>query len=628
MLIFSSFRDIGIAISRKPFYGSPNNASRQSLELVGREMQFTSKELKSVGSYKLVRDETSFSFIIFRMVVDTGCIDVQEILLRKHRGDAIGNAFAFGIAILSLYLHLVAGVIVHLTWEKISMSPQYLTLSWLQQVILYRVCLHLVAGVIVRVGKDLHIASVSHLVLATASHPLSSIAKVLTVHLETGEFPISLQEKEHSFVNCKYHYHPRDPNSKVPIPRRSHLQSPSSMGIDTTAAVAAAVDGDSESASLLIPKSSSTNPQKIPKDSFNMAYIIYFTLGAGYLLPWNAFITAVDYFSYLYPDVSVDRVFSIVYMLIGLTSLLFIVSFAHKSNSFVRINVGMVLFVIALLVVPLMDVWYIKGRVGVYGGFYMTVTLVGLCGVADGLVQGGVVGNAGELPERYMQAVVAGTAASGVLVSVLRVLTKAIYPQDARGLRQSANLYFIVSIVAVNEEKEEKGDLTGKLWRSTLWDIVGTVKWYGFGIMIIYVVTLSIFPGSVTEDVSSEILKDWYPIILVAGYNVFDLIGKSSTPLYLIENAKVAIGASFARLLFLPLFYGCLHGPEIFRTEIPVTVLTCLLGLTNGYFTCVLMILTPKTVQLQHAETAGIVLVLYLVVGLAIGSVLSWFWVI
>ncbi|KAK6139233.1 hypothetical protein DH2020_027029 [Rehmannia glutinosa] len=235
--------------------------------------------------------------------------------------------------------------------------------------------------------------------------------------------------------------------------------------------------------------------------------------------------------------------------------------------------------------VPLMDVWYVKGRVGVYGGYYATVAVVGLCGVADGLVQGGVVGNAG---------------------SCLR---------DLKSL-------------AVNEEKEQKGDITGKLWRSTLWDIVGTVKWYGSGILIIYVVALSIFPGSVTEDVHSDTLKDWYPIILIAGYNVFDLIGKSLTPLYLMENAKVAIGASFGRLLFLPIFYGCLHGPDFFKTEIPITILTCLLGLTNGYFTCVLMILAPKTVQLQHAETAGIVLVLYLVFGLAIGSVVSWFWVL
>lgn len=420
------------------------------------------------------------------------------------------------------------------------------------------------------------------------------------------------------------------------------------MGITTAAAAAA--DGDSESAALLPP-----NPDKIPRDTFHLAYIIYFTLGAGYLLPWNAFITAVDYFAYLYPGASVDRVFAVVYMLVGLASVLMIIAFAHKSNSVVRINVGYALFLVALVAVPLVDVVYVKGRVGLYGAYYVTVGLLGLCGLADGLVQGGVVGNAGELPERYMQAVVAGTAASGVLVSVLRILTKSIYPQDSDGLRQSANLYFIVSIVvmllniifynvahklpvikyyndlkslAANEEKELKGELTGKLWRATIWEIVGSVKWYGFGISIIYVVTLSIFPGSVTEDVHSDALKDWYPIILIASYNIFDLVGKILTPLYLMENAKAAIGASFGRLFFLPLFYGCLHGPDIFRTEIPVTLLTCLLGLTNGYFTCVLMILAPKAVPLQHSETAGIVVVLYLIIGLAIGSVLSWFWVL
>lgn len=181
---------------------------------------------------------------------------------------------------------------------------------------------------------------------------------------------------------------------------------------------------------------------------------------------------------------------------------------------------------------------------------------------------------------------------------------------------------------AVKEEKEEKGALIGALGTSTLWEVFDRIKWYGFGILIIYVVTLSIFPGYITEDVHSQILKDWYPILLITGYNVFDLVGKSLTALYMIDNAKVAIGGSFARLLFFPLFLGCLHGPKFFRTEIPVTLLTCLLGLTNGYLTSVLMILAPKTVQLQHAETAGIVTVLFLVIGLAIGSIVAWFWVI
>lgn len=74
---------------------------------------------------------------------------------------------------------------------------------------------------------------------------------------------------------------------------------------------------------------------------------------------------------------------------------------------------GLGLFVVSLLVVPLMDVFYIKGRSGLYNGFYVTVGALGLSGLADALVQGGLIGSAGELPERYMQAVVAGTAASG-----------------------------------------------------------------------------------------------------------------------------------------------------------------------------------------------------------------------
>lgn len=237
----------------------------------------------------------------------------------------------------------------------------------------------------------------------------------------------------------------------------------------------------------------------------------------------------------------------------------------------------------------------------------------------------------------------------------MRIVTKALYPQDAHGLRKSAILYFIVSIVvmalcifcyniadrlpviqyyknlklqALKEERNQDGPLSGSAWRSTLWEVVGRTKWFGFGIFLIYLVTLSIFPGYITEDVHSEGLKDWYPIILIAGYNLFDLIGKAWTAIYLLKNANVAVGACVARLLFYPLFLGCLHGPEFFRTEIPVTILTCLLGLTNGYFTSVLMILAPKAVPIQRSETAGIVMVLFVVVGLAAGSIVAWFWVI
>lgn len=154
-----------------------------------------------------------------------------------------------------------------------------------------------------------------------------------------------------------------------------------------------------------------------PKDVFHFAYIVYFTLGAGFLLPWNAFITAVDYFSYLYPAAPVDRVFSVGYMISCLIPLLFIVGWgAHRSSVSTRINIGLALFTLSLLVVPVMDAVYVKGVRGRYSGYYVTVGAVVVSGAADALVQGGVIGAAGEMPERYMQAVCAGTAASGLNV--------------------------------------------------------------------------------------------------------------------------------------------------------------------------------------------------------------------
>ena len=89
-----------------------------------------------------------------------------------------------------------------------------------------------------------------------------------------------------------------------------------------------------------------------------------------------------------------------------------------------------------------------------------------------------------------------------------------------------------------------------------MWNTLGTIKYFGLEIILTNVVTLSIFPGFVTEDVQSLILKDWYVVLLITGFNVFDLVGKSLTAVYLLEDAKVVFGACVVRLLFFPLIHS------------------------------------------------------------------------
>ncbi|KAI3803000.1 hypothetical protein L1987_31148 [Smallanthus sonchifolius] len=381
----------------------------------------------------------------------------------------------------------------------------------------------------------------------------------------------------------------------------------------------------------------------IPKDTYKIAYIIHFILGAGNLLPWNALITAIDYFVQLYPDKHVEKVFSVAYMSSTLLILTVMINWSNFSRlvSFqVRMNIGFTMFVVSLMVSPTIDwaCWHEKST----SAFYVVVASVVICGLADGLIGGSLIGSAGKLPKEYMQAVFAGTASSGILVSFLRIITKASLPHDPEGLKKSAHLYFLVSTVILlfcmvcctllyklpvmdyyKLLQNNSSTSTTKFW-----DVARMIQWPALGIFIIYTVTLSIFPGFLAENLKSKLLKDWYPIMLIATYNIADFGGKSFTAVYVLKSIAKATWGCFGRFLLYPLFIACLHGPKWLKNEVFVVFLTVILGFTNGYLTSVIMILAPKSVPPSEAQMAAVVMALFLGLGLVSGSVLGWFWII
>ncbi|CAN6681214.1 unnamed protein product [Malus baccata var. baccata] len=389
--------------------------------------------------------------------------------------------------------------------------------------------------------------------------------------------------------------------------------------------------------------------QAEPRDAYKIAYIIHFLLGAGSLLPWNAFITAVDYFGRLYPTKHVEKVFSVAYMSSSLLVLLVMMSWSNwweKMSPRLKLNLGFSLFILSLMVAPITG-WLSRssalssGRANADYG--VIVTSVVVCGLADGLVGGSLMGSAGKLPKKYMQAVFAGTASSGVIISLLRISTKAMLPQTPKGLQTSANSYFIVSTIfllccifacnllyrlTVIQEHCRLAQDEPFCARPKFWDVARKVPMPAFGIFVTYTVTLSIFPGFIAESLESKLLQDWYPILLITVYNVADLVGKSLTAVYLLKSIKRATLACITRLLFYPIFTACLHGPPWLKAETPMVALTFMLGLTNGYLTSVLMMIVPKTVPVSEAELSAIVMVVFLGVGLVSGSVLGWFWIL
>ncbi|XP_062010575.1 equilibrative nucleotide transporter 8 [Rosa rugosa] len=382
-----------------------------------------------------------------------------------------------------------------------------------------------------------------------------------------------------------------------------------------------------------------------PRDAYKVAYVIHFLLGAGNLLPWNAFITAVDYFGYLYPTKHVEKVFSVAYMSSSVLVLLVMMTWGcwwEKMSPRLRLNLGFFMFILSLTVAPITDWASYLSTNAAYG---VTVASVVICGLADGLVGGSLMGSAGKLPKKYMQAVFAGTASSGVIICVLRISTKAMVPQTPKGLKTSAHLYFIVSIIIllccilcsnllyklrVMQEhcKLVQDQSFCCSSRPKFWAVAQKVPGPAFGIFLIYTVTLSIFPGFIAENLESKLLQDWYPILLITVYNFADLVGKFLTAVYLLKSIKKATWACVTRLLFYPIFTACLHGPTWLKTEVPMIFLTFMLGMSNGYLTSVIMMTVPKLVPVPEAELSAIVMVVFLGVGLVSGSVLGWFWIL
>lgn len=112
----------------------------------------------------------------------------------------------------------------------------------------------------------------------------------------------------------------------------------------------------------------------------------------------------------------------------------------------------------------------------------------------------------------------------------------------------------------------------------------------------VYTITLAIFPGFLAEDVSSQQLGSWYPVLLITAFNIADVIGKT-LPVqarFAMRNKNWILNLCLARILFLPAFYVAASqgfGPSV------MSVLTLALGVSNGYLTAVSMMVAPAGLQ-------------------------------
>ncbi|PQQ06791.1 equilibrative nucleotide transporter 3 [Prunus yedoensis var. nudiflora] len=395
------------------------------------------------------------------------------------------------------------------------------------------------------------------------------------------------------------------------------------------------------------------------------AMVVCWLLGNGCLFSWNSMLTIEDYYADLFPRYHPARVLTLMYQPFALGTIIILSYHEAKMNTRKRNLFGYVLFFITSLLVLVLDL-ATSGRGGL-GTFIGICAISAAFGIADAHVQGGMVGDLSFMSGELIQSFLAGLAASGALTSALRLITKAAFENSHNGLRKGALLFFSISsffellcvilyafafpklpIVkyyrskAASEgsktvsadlaaggiqtlpeaDEEEQRDLE-RLGNKQL--LLQNID-YALDMFLIYALTLSIFPGFLSEDTGSHSLGTWYALVLIAMYNVNDLIGRyiPLVKFLKLENRRGLMVVILSRFLLVPAFYfTAKYGDQGW-----MIMLTSFLGLSNGYLTVCVLTSAPKGYKGPEQNALGNLLVVFLLVGIFAGVTLDWLWLI
>ncbi|KFR10991.1 Equilibrative nucleoside transporter 3, partial [Opisthocomus hoazin] len=423
-----------------------------------------------------------------------------------------------------------------------------------------------------------------------------------------------------------------------------------------------------------------------PSDRLYGAYIIFFLLGIGSLLPWNFFITAKHYWMYKLQNcsdhagpvgqaasdlrdffesyISIASTVPSVLCLIGNFMLINKVPASTRILSSLFIMLA-VFLVITVLVKVDTSTWTTQF-------FALTIGCVVIVSSASTIFTSSIFGLSSRFPMKNLQALISGQAMGGTISAVASVIDLAAAAEvtdSALAYFLTADIFIVICIMvylllprleyssqkespslagvppdSFMEDEAEPGGTTNTsfLAKSTgvppLRPILQKTALLGFCLFYVFFISIIIFPSlsSNIESVSKSSGSLWstkyfVPLTSFLLYNFADWCGRQITAWIQVPGPKSKLLPALVllRTIFLPLFILSNYQPRahiqtvVFNTDIYPVVFTTLLGLSNGYLGTLVIVYGPKIVPKELAEAAGVVMTFYLMLGLAVGSACS-----
>ncbi|XP_012935639.1 equilibrative nucleoside transporter 4 [Aplysia californica] len=141
---------------------------------------------------------------------------------------------------------------------------------------------------------------------------------------------------------------------------------------------------------------------------------------------------------------------------------------------------------------------------------------------------------------------------------------------------------------------------------SARWEVTKQIYPFMASFALTFYVTVSLYPGIITEILSCR-LQSWMPVILMACFNATDAAGKMLTSTKTQYSKLRLLLSSLARVCLVPLAIMCCRPrlkPTLSGEAWPILI-TILLGISNGYFGSLPLILAPSQVAPRLRELCG-----------------------
>ncbi|XP_015260694.1 PREDICTED: equilibrative nucleoside transporter 4-like [Cyprinodon variegatus] len=328
--------------------------------------------------------------------------------------------------------------------------------------------------------------------------------------------------------------------------------------------------------------------QPIPDDRYHGIYFAMLLAGVGFLLPYNSFITDVDYLHCKFQGTPIVFDMSLTYIVVALLAVILNNVLVERLSMHTRITVGYILALGPLIFVSVFDVWlemFTNKQAYVINLVSVGVVAFGCTGRLFLKGNGGTAAPASA--EEGQEDFVGGTY---VRFDAPKAKMRKSWP----GVRDMILHRYVVSRV---------------IWA------------YMLSIAVTYSITLCLFPG-LESEIRNNTLGEWLPILIMATFNMSDFVGKILAALPYDWSGGRLLFFSCLRVVFIPLFVLCVYpvgAPMLSHPAWPC-LFSLLMGVTNGYFGSVPMIQAAGKVPPEQRELAGNTMTVSYMTGLMVGS--------